>query len=80
MEIECFAEILQDGHLSIDPKVAKEFKQGERIKVRISRIEQGATSGVISDQAQQLLKLFENAPARGGFSGREVSREFIHEQ
>jgi len=80
MEIEYIAKILPDGHLSIDPAIAKHFKRGERIKVCLSKITEGKPLGPLSDQAEQLLNLFEKAPSRGGFAGCEITREFIHEQ
>ncbi|MCD6225141.1 MAG: hypothetical protein J7K32_06415 [Deltaproteobacteria bacterium] len=79
MQIEYVGEILQDGHLLIPPDIRKRFKVGEKVKVRlrkkVSREEKG-----LSPQAQELIRLFEEAPDRGGYYGHEIIREFIHEK
>ena len=80
MDIEYVAEILPDGHLSLDPSLTKHFKQGEKIKVRLTKITEDRFKSQLSEQAQQLLDLLERAPTRGGFGGREVTRAFIHER
>lgn len=80
MDIEYIAELLSDGHLSLDPSLAKHFKRGEKIKVRLKKITEDRSKSRLSKQAQQLLDLLEEAPTRGGFGGREVTRAFIHER
>ncbi|MBU1181985.1 MAG: hypothetical protein KKF00_07475, partial [Proteobacteria bacterium] len=78
--IEYIAKILPDGHLPLDPSLAKHFKRGEKIKVRLSKITEDRFKSQLSEQAQKLLVLLEGAPTRGGFGGREVTRAFIHER
>ena len=80
MEIEYEGEILPDGHLSVDPAVSKTLRRGDRVKVRITRIDEAKRSERLSAQAEALLKLLKEAPARGGYSGRSVTREWIHER
>ena len=80
MDIEYIAEILSDGHLSLDLSLAKNFRRGEKVKVRLTKITEDTSKSHLSAQAQQLLDLLEKAPTRGGFGGREVTRAFIHER
>lgn len=79
MQIEYVGEILPDGHLSISPDIRKRFKVGEKVKVRLRRKVSKKTME-LSPQAKELIRLFEEAPDRGGYSGREITREFIHER
>ena len=79
MQIEYVGEILPDGHLSILPDIRKKFKVGEKVKVRL-RKKLSRQTKQLSPQAQELIRLFEEAPDRGGYSGREITREFIHER
>lgn len=79
MQIEYVGEILSDGHLSISPDIRKQFCVGEKVKVRLRRKVSKKTMG-LSPQAKELIRLFEEAPDRGGYSGREITREFIHER
>ena len=79
MQIEYVGEILPDGHLSILPDIRKRFKVGEKVKVRL-RKKLSKQTKQLSPQAQELIRLFEEAPNRGGYSGREITREFIHER
>lgn len=80
MDIEYIAEILPDGHLSLDPSLANNFRRGEKVKVRLTKIAEDKSKPRLSEQAQQLLDVLEKAPTRGGFGGREVTRAFIHER
>jgi hypothetical protein len=34
----------------------------------------------LSPQARELIELFEKAPGRGGYCGKEITRAFIHER
>jgi len=79
MQIEYVGEILQDGHLLIPPDIRKRFKVGEKVKVRLRKKVSKETKG-LSTQAQELIRLFEEAPDRGGYYGHEITREFIHEK
>jgi len=79
MQIEYLGEINQDGHLLIPPDIRKRFKVGEKVKVRLRRKVSKQTKG-LSPQAQELIRMFEEAPNMGGYSGREITREFIHER
>lgn len=79
MQIEYVGEILQDGHLLIPPDIRKKFKVGEKVKVRLRKKVSKETKG-LSTQAQELIRLFEEAPDRGGYYGHEITREFIHEK
>jgi len=81
MDIEYIAEVLPDGHLSLSPAAAKRLKEGERVRVRLSAIiKEAGPRGGLSAQARELLGLLRAAPGRGGYGGREVTREFIHER
>ena len=79
MQIEYVGEILQDGHLLIPPDMRKRFKVGEKVKVRLRKKVSRETKG-LSPQAQELIRLFEEAPDRGGYYEHEITREFIHEK
>jgi len=79
MQIEYVGEILQDGHLLIPPDMRKRFKVGEKVKVRLRKKVSRETKG-LSPQAQELIRLFEEASDRGGYYGHEITREFIHEK
>lgn len=79
MQMEYVGEILQDGHLLIPPDIRKRFKVGEKVKVRLRKKVSKETKG-LSSQAQELIRLFEEAPDRGGYYGHEITREFIHEK
>lgn len=79
MQIEYVGEIRQDGLLLIPPDISKRFKVGEKVKVRLRKKLSKETKG-LSPQAQELIRLFEEAPDMGGYSGREITREFIHER
>ena len=79
MEMEYTGEILQDGHLLIPPDIRKRFKVGEKIKVRLRKKVSKETKG-LSSQAQELIRLFEEASDMGGYYGHEITREFIHER
>lgn len=78
MQIEYVGEILPDGHLSISPDIRKQFCVGEKVKVRLRRKVSKKTME-LSPQAKELIRLFEEAPDRGGYYGHEITREFIHE-
>ncbi len=79
MQIEYVGEILQDGHLLIPPDIRKRFKVGEKVKIRLRKKVSKVTKG-LSPQAQELIRLFEEAPDRGGYYGHKITREFIHER
>ena len=79
IEIEYVGEILPDGHLSISPDIRKQFGVGEKVTVRLRKKVTKKTKG-LSPQAQELIRLFEEAPDRGGYYGQEITREFIHER
>ncbi len=79
MQIEYVGEILQDGHLLIPPDIRKRFKVGEKVKVRLRKKVSRKTKG-LSPQAQELIRMFEEASDRGGYYGHEITREFIHER
>jgi len=79
MEMEYVGEILQDGHLSISPDIRREFSVGEKVRVRLRKKVSRKTKG-LSSQAQELIRLFEEASDRGGYHGQEITREFIHER
>jgi len=79
MEIEYVGEILSDGNLSIYPDIRKQFCVGEKVKVRLRRKVSKKTME-LSPQAKELIRLFEEAPDRGGYYGHEITREFIHER
>ena len=79
MQIEYVGEILQDGHLLIPPDIRKRFKVGEKVKVRLRKTVSRETKG-LSPQAQELIRLFKEAPDRGGYYEHEITREFIHEK
>ena len=79
MQMEYVGEIRQDGHLLIPPDIRKRFKVGEKVKVRLRKKVSKETKG-LSPQAQELIRLFEEAPDRGGYYGHEITREFIHER
>lgn len=64
MQIEYIGEILQDGHLLIPPDMRKRFKVGEKVKVRLRKKVSKKTKG-LSPQAQELIRMFEEAPDRG---------------
>ena len=66
MQIEYVGEILQDGHLLIPPDIRKNFKVGEKVKVRLRKKVSKKTKG-LSPQAQELIRLFEEASDRGGY-------------
>ena len=77
--VEYVGEILSDGHLSISPDVRRQFSVGEKVKVRLRKEVNKKTKG-LSPQAKELIRLFEEAPDRGGYYGHEITREFIHER
>ena len=79
MQMEYVGEILQDGHILIPPDIRKRFKVGEKVKVRLRKKVSKETKG-LSHQAQELIRLFEEASDRGGYYGHEITREFIHER
>ena len=79
MQIQYVGEILQDGHLLIPPDIRKRFKVGEKVKIRLRKKVSKVTKG-LSPQAQELIRLFEEASDRGGYYGHEITREFIHER
>lgn len=79
MEMEYVGEILQDGRLSLPPEVGKEFSIGEKVSVRLRKRSRKKAKG-LSPQARELIELFEQAPGRGGYCGKEINREFIHER
>ena len=79
MQIEYVGEILQDGHLLIPPDIRERFKVGEKVKVRLRKKVSKETKG-LSTQAQELIRLFEEVPDRGGYYEHEITREFIHEK
>ena len=35
MELEYIGKLLPNGHLSVDPSVAKKIKKGQKLKIRI---------------------------------------------
>ena len=78
MGMEYVGEILADGHLSISPDIRKQYSVGEKVNVRLRKKVSRETKG-LSPQAQELIRLFEEAPDRGGYYGHEITREFIHE-
>ena len=79
MGMEYIGEILQDGRLSMPPEIVREFSVGEKVSVRLRKRISRKTKG-LSPQAQELIRLFEEAPDRGGYYGHEITREFIHER
>ncbi|RJP85533.1 MAG: hypothetical protein C4518_15630 [Desulfobacteraceae bacterium] len=79
MEIEYIGKLLPDGHISLPPDVREKFQIGEMVKVRLTKqIKNRPTS--LSPQAQELIRMFEEAPDRGGYLGQEITREFIHDR
>ena len=79
MQMEYVGEILEDGHLSISPDIRKQYSVGEKVNVRLRKKVSRETKG-LSPQAQELIRLFEEASDRGGYYGHEITREFIHER
>ena len=79
MGMEYVGEILQDGRLSMPPEIVRELSVGEKVSVRLRKRVSRKTKG-LSPQAQELIRLFEEAPDRGGYYGHEITREFIHER
>ena len=79
MQIEYVGEILQNGHLLIPIDIRKRFKIGEKVKVRLRKKVSRKIKG-LSPQAQELMRLFEEASDRGGYYGHKITREFIHER
>jgi hypothetical protein len=65
--------------VSISPDIRKQFSVGEKVKVRLRKSVSKKTKG-LSPQAKELIRLFEEAPDRGGYFGQEITREFIHER
>lgn len=78
MEIEYIGKLLPDGHLSLPPSVRDQFKVGDTVKVRLKKHSE-KQAGSLSPQAQQLIRMFDEARDRGGYEGQEVTREFIHD-
>lgn len=78
MEIEYIGKLLSDGHLSLPPDVREKLKVGDTVRVRLTKHQEKRTTS-LSPQAQELIRMFEEAPDRGGYGGQEVTRELIHD-
>jgi len=77
--VEYVGEILEDGRLSISPDIRKQYGVGEKVNVRLRKKISREAKG-LSPQAQELIRLFEEAPDRGGYYEHEITREFIYER
>lgn len=72
-------ELLEDGHLSVSPGFNKEYKVGDRFKVKAIKINYKYKKEGTSPEGLELLQLFEKAVDHGGYNKKEITREFIHE-
>ncbi|MBW1697349.1 MAG: hypothetical protein JRH18_11740 [Deltaproteobacteria bacterium] len=79
MEMEYVGEILEDGRLAVSPDIRRRFSVGEKVRVRFIREKSTKAKG-LSPQAEELIRLFEQSPDRGGYNGHEITREYIHER
>ena len=78
MELEYIGKLLPNGHLSVNPSVAKKIKKGQKLKIRIEIYEEEKTKNELSGEAEDLLSFLKRSTHRGGYIEKEITREFIH--
>jgi len=79
MELEYIGQLLPDGHLSIDPAIAKKIKRGQRLKIEIEIYEEEKPKNRFSKEAQDFLNFLKRNTHQGSYVEEEITREFIHE-
>lgn len=84
MAIEYIGKLLPDGHISVDPEVRSRIRQGEKLRIKIERMEsdehENAQAGKKPDPAtERILARLANAPKLGRING-EMRREEIYEE
>ena len=80
MDLEYIGEVLPDGHLSLDPDIAKKLSSGQKVRIRIEQIEEefGTQEKRELDSAsKKVLQRMQNAPSLGAIHGK-LSREEMH--
>lgn len=80
MEIEYIGEVLPDGHLSLDPDIAKKLSTGQKVRIRIEQIADDSRAQEkkeLDPATKRLLQRLHNAPSLGVIQG-SLSREAIH--
>jgi len=67
MEIEYIGELLQDGHLSVDPAVKSKLKKGEKLKVKIDLLStnKNKKTDELDPATQRILDRINNAKPIG---------------
>ena len=80
MEIEYIGEVLPDGHLSLDPDIAKKLSTGQKVRIKIEQIADDSRpqeKKEFDPATKRLLQRLQNAPSLGIIQG-SLSREEIY--
>ncbi|MGR3176003.1 MAG: hypothetical protein ACUZ8N_15610 [Candidatus Scalindua sp.] len=81
MEIEYIGELLQDGHLSVDPTVKSKLKEGEKLKVKIGLLssKKDKTAEELDPATTRILERLKNPPKLGSIEST-LRREELYEE
>lgn len=82
MELEYIAEVLPDGHLSLDPSIARELKTGQKVRIKLEELDQDSEkpSSSLSPEARDFLSYLRSSTGRGEYRETSITRDFIHDQ